>query len=95
MSKYILEVSNKFKKDYKRCVKRGLPIEKIQKAIRILLENGTLPPEYRPHKLVGDYAGKWECHISGSNSDWLMVWDQNDTELTLLLLRTGTHSDIF
>jgi len=75
--------------------KRGLPVEKLMEAIRILTETDTLPPEYRPHKLVGKYAGKWECHINGHNSDRLMVWDQNDTKLTLLMLRTGSHSDIF
>ena len=95
MSKYILEVSNKFKKDFKRCIKRGLPIVKIQEAMRLLETTGALPQEYKPHKLVGKYAGKWECHINGPNSDWLMVWDQNDTELTLLMLRTGSHPDIF
>lgn len=88
----MLEVS---KKDYKRLKKRGLPLEKLKEAIRILSETGTLPLEYRPHKLGGDYAGKWECHIGGPNSNWLMVWGQNDTELTLLMLRTGTHSDIY
>lgn len=95
MSKYTVEISNRFKKDFKLCIKRGLPIEKIQLAMRLLEETGSLPPEYRPHKLVGKYTGKWECHINGQNSDWLMVWDQNDTELTLLMLRTGSHSDIF
>ncbi len=95
MSKYSLEVTNQFKKDFKRCIKRGLPVEKIKTAMKLLESTGSLPPEYRPHKLVGQYAGKWECHIGGQNSDWLMVWDQNDTELTLLMLRTGSHSDIF
>ena len=95
MSRYSLDVSNKFKKDFRLCMKRGLPIEKIQKAMDLLAQTGSLPPEYSPHKLVGKYAGKWECHIGGRNSDWLMVWDQNDTTLTLLMLRTGSHSDIF
>ncbi|MDR1120171.1 MAG: type II toxin-antitoxin system YafQ family toxin, partial [Dysgonamonadaceae bacterium] len=27
--------------------------------------------------------------------DWLMVWEQNDTELILLFLNTGTHADLF
>lgn len=27
--------------------------------------------------------------------NWLLVWDQNDMELVLLLLETGTHSDLF
>ncbi len=57
-----------------------------------MAETGELPEEYRPHKLVGKYSGKWECHIE---PDWLLVWDKNDSELILLLLDTGTHSDIF
>lgn len=93
--KYIIRNTKRFDKDLKRCAKRGLPMMRIAEAMRILSETGSLPPEYRPHKLVGDYAGMWECHISGPNSDWLMVWDQNDTELTLLMLRTGSHSDLF
>ncbi|MDE6549539.1 MAG: type II toxin-antitoxin system YafQ family toxin, partial [Muribaculaceae bacterium] len=32
------------------------------------------------------------CHIE---PDWLLVWEQNDFELILLLIETGTHSDIF
>lgn len=63
--------------------------------MKLLEEEGKLPQEYQPHKLVGTFAGKWECHINGQNSDWLLVWEQNDTELTLLMLRTGSHSDIF
>ena len=44
------------------------------------------------HKLHGNLEGIWECHIS---PDWLMLWDQDDEKLTLLLLDTGTHSDLF
>ena len=46
----------------------------------------------KPHKLSGDYVGCWECHIK---PDWLLVWEQNDTELVLHMTNTGTHSDIF
>lgn len=54
--------------------------------------NGTLPSEYKPHILHGNHEGEWEAHIE---SDWLLIWEQNDTELTLLMLTTGTHSDLF
>ena len=67
-------------------------MSKFKDAVSILMENGSLPIQYRPHKLSGKYKGKWECHIE---SDWLLVWDQNDTELTLLFIDTGTHSDLF
>ena len=67
-------------------------MSKFKDVVSILMENGSLPLQYQPHKLSGKYKGKWECHIE---SDWLLVWDQNDTELTLLFIDTGTHSDLF
>ncbi len=90
--KYTVSVSNRFKKDFKRCQKRGLNMKCIVEAMNILAENGTLPASYRPHKLSADREGQWECHIE---PDWLMVWEQNDKELTLLFLQTGTHADLF
>lgn len=90
--KYVTLFSTKFKKDFKRCQKRNCDISLLRQVIDLLSESGTLPSEYRLHKLSGKYAGLWECHIQG---DWLLVWDQNDTELTLLFTDTGTHSDLF
>ncbi len=89
---YSIERTNAFKKSFKRCVKRGLDVTLFQKVITILAENGSLPSRYRPHKLSSKYEGLWECHIS---PDWLLIWSQNDDELTLLLIDTGSHSDIF
>ena len=89
---YNLSYSNKFKRALKKCYKRGLDVEKLRGVIRILVEKGSLPALYRPHRLSGKFCGAWECHIE---PDWLLVWEQNDTELTLLMIETGTHSDIF
>lgn len=73
-------------------MKRGLDEEKFRKVVSILVEEGRLPQQYRPHKLTGKYSGLWECHIQ---PDWLLVWQQNDEELILILVDTGTHSDLF
>ncbi len=89
---YSINYSNRFNKDLKRCYKRGLNIQLIKDAITLLAETGTLPNEYHPHKLVNQKNEIWECHIQ---SDWLMTWQQNDSELTLLFLQTGTHADLF
>ena len=89
---YTIERTNSFKKAFKRCVKRGLDISLFETAINILVETGTLPKKYRPHKLSGQYRELWECHIS---PDWLLIWSQNDETLTLILIGTGSHSDIF
>jgi mRNA interferase YafQ len=89
---YSINYTHQFKKDMRKCAKRGLDIEEIKTAIKILSETGALPAEYKPHLLKGDRKGQWECHIE---PNWLMTWEQNDNELTLLFLQTGTHSDIF
>ena len=89
---YSIDYTNRFKKDLKRCQKRGLNMRLIYEAILLLEQTGTLPNTYRPHKLIGDKIGIWECHIQ---PDWLMTWEQNNDQLTLLFLQTGTHSDIF
>jgi mRNA interferase YafQ len=89
---YSIDYTKRFEKDLKRCKKRGLDLQLIHDAIALLRATGSLPAQYRPHKLSGKLQGIWECHIE---PDWLMTWNQNDTELTLLFLRTGTHSDLF
>ena len=89
---YHVDYTNRFKKDLKRCVKRGLDIRKIYEAVKLLEVQGKLPPEYRPHILSGNRSNQWECHIQ---PDWLMIWEQCDREMTLLFLQTGTHSDLY
>ena len=89
---YNVLISNQFKKDFKRCMKRGLNMQLVTEAMDILAEEGSLPLRYRPHKLKADKRGLWECHIQ---PDWLMTWEQDDRQLTLLFLQTGTHSDLF
>lgn len=89
---YQVLTTKSFERSLKRCVRRGLDRKLLNEAILKLSKDGFLPPEYKPHKLKGNYKGKWECHIQ---PDWLLIWDQNDTQLTLLLIDTGTHSDLF
>jgi mRNA interferase YafQ len=89
---YSVDTTKRFDKDLKLCLKRGLDIQLIYDAIALLRTTGSLPAQYRPHKLSGNMDGIWECHLK---PDWLLIWEQNDTELTLLFTGTGTHSDLF
>ena len=90
---YTVDYTTQFKRAVKRCVKRGLDVNKIAELVDILRVNGSLPKQYRPHKLSGFTGGMtWVCHIE---TDWLLVLVQNDTRLTLLMLDTGTHADLF
>jgi len=89
---YRIGYTNRFKKDLKRCIKRGLDISILENAIEILQLHGNLPLTYKPHKLTGKYSECWECHLQ---NDWLLVWTQNDEQLIILFMYTGTHSDLF
>ena len=44
------------------------------------------------HKLNGKYQGYRECHIE---ADWLLIYKKFDNILVLILLRTGSHSELF
>lgn len=89
---YNISFTKNFNKDVERCRKRGYNMAKLRNVLDILIETGSVPPQCKPHKLSGNREGEWECHIG---PDWLLVWKQNDQELTLLMLNTGTHSDLF
>ena len=69
--KYIVRFSTRFRKQIKLCQKRGLKMNLINEAIKTLAAEGTLPQQYRPHRLTGNLQGVWECHIQ---PDWLMTW---------------------
>ena len=89
---YDILFSNQFKRSYKKCLKHGCNKALFEEVITLLAETGSLPQRYKPHKLRGEWRGFWECHIQ---PDWLLIWEQRDTELILILTDTGTHSDLF
>ena len=89
---YTIKFTGVFKRQMKLCVRRGYDMELLREAIRILSTEGKLPEKYLPHVLHGDRNGQWECHIQ---PNWLLVWEQHDQELILVMLNTGTHSDLF
>ena len=89
---YTIVATNKFKKDFKLCIKRGLNTDLIEEVIFELEKNGSLSSNYKPHLLKGNFKGFWECHIQ---PDWLLIWQQDDEIKLISLTRTGTHSDLF
>ena len=84
--------TGQFKKDFKLCKNRNYDIVVFDTALKILLTTGTLPSNYKPHKLSGNYKGFNECHLM---PDWLLIWKINEAENEIVLVRTGTHADLF
>ena len=90
--KYQIEMSSRFKKDYKLAKKRGYNMSLQKEVIEILASGEELPEKYSDHPLSGDYKGSRECHIE---PDWLLIYRIEKDLLVLGLTRTGTHSDLF
>jgi mRNA interferase YafQ len=79
-----------FERDLKLAQQRGKNIDKLKKIITLLVEGNVLPAQNRNHKLKGTFKDYFECHIE---PDWLLIYKKTTTEV--ILVRTGTHSDLF
>ena len=91
-TKYTIERTSRFKKDFKIINKRGYDIELLKEVITILANGESLPEKYLDHPLKGSFKGCRECHIT---PDWLMKYEISEDTLVLYLTRTGTYSDLF
>ena len=89
---YKVTLKRQFRKDFALMKRRGMPLDELQTAITVLASGSTLAPEYKDHPLKGEYVGCRECHIL---PDWLLVYKIKDRMLELILIRTGSHSDLF
>ncbi|MFA5834684.1 MAG: type II toxin-antitoxin system YafQ family toxin [Bacteroidota bacterium] len=81
---------SKFKADYKRCLKRGCDMNMLHAIIESLADGKKLDARYKDHSLQGEYKDCRECHIQ---PDWLLIYMLTSSEL--VLVRAGTHSDLF
>ncbi len=85
-----VEYTNQMKRDLKLAKKRGKSLSKLGMVVELLQEERSLPERYRNHKLTGEYRDHWECHIE---PDWLLIYLL--LEKRVLLVRTGSHTDLF
>lgn len=90
--KYKLVLTSMFKKDLKTAKKRGYDLQLLSDIVDTLALGLPLDEKYKDHKLIGNYQGCRECHIT---PDWLLIYEITEEELILYLTRTGTHSDLF
>lgn len=88
----IVKYSNKFKKGLKTAAKRGLDISLLEDVVIKLKSRIPLDIKYKDHALSGNFKGYRECHIQ---PDWLLIYLIEDDILTLTLIDTGSHADLF
>ncbi|MCR4407784.1 MAG: type II toxin-antitoxin system YafQ family toxin [Anaerolineae bacterium] len=86
----IIRRTSQFKQDVKRMQQQGKDPEKLKRVLECLVRGERLSPKCRDHVLVGQYKGTRECHLE---PDWLLIYELTESEL--VLIRTGSHSDLF
>ncbi len=86
--------SKKFKQDYKRLINsvNSETVNELLTVIEMLANGQALPEKYKDHLLKGNWKGYRECHIK---PDLLLIYKLENDELTLTLVRTGSHSELF
>lgn len=89
---YRVKYTTAFKKSYKLMKKRGLDLNALDSVVDKLRRGERLEEKHRDHALSGQFAGFRECHVK---PDWLLIYLLENDVLTLTLVDTGTHSDLF
>ncbi|MDP2904068.1 MAG: type II toxin-antitoxin system YafQ family toxin [Methylovulum sp.] len=84
-------LTSAFKKDYKRLNRSGqFAMQYLQEITTKLASDNALDEKCRDHALIGKWQDCRECHIK---PDWLLIYQLKENEL--ILVRTGSHSDLF
>lgn len=92
--KYEILLTSAFKKELKLIKKRNKDLKKLSNIIDILASGEELDKKFNNHLLFNNskFRNCYECHIE---PDWLLIYKIINNELILLLIETGTHSDLF
>ena len=88
---YTLKITSQFKKDLKKIQNNPAKIKHLKEVLGLLEQDGKLPERFKPHKLIGDYAGFMECHVE---NNLLLIWIDPEENI-IKLVRLGTHSELF
>jgi len=87
-----ISFTNQYLKDLELMKRRNLPKSDLDEVVKLLSEQKPLPSKHKDHPLKGNFADYRECHI---RPNWLLMYKIDKQILTLVLVRTGSHSDLF
>ncbi len=88
MSRKVI-LSGKFKRDLKKHYLELATFE-WSEVLQALIRDEELPQKYSDHALKGNYQGCRDCHIK---PDLVLIYEKINNDL--LLIRLGTHSELF
>ena len=85
-----LLTTTEFVRDLRRLKRQGKDLDKLEAVVDLLQARQPLPARYHAHPLRGNWVHHWDCHIQ---PDWLLFYKLTPEEL--ILVRTGSHADLF
>lgn len=92
-TKLKINTTSGYKRDLKQLNKQGKDFSKLAYVVNKLANGEVLEEKYKDHKLTGyEIPDCRECHIE---PDWLLIYRIYKNELILLLVTTGSHSNLF
>ena len=83
--------TTQFKKDYKRFKNDTEFVKILFRLVGFLAEGKTIPEEFIPHSLKGNWKNYMECHVK---NDTLLIWYDKEKDI-VELVRLGSHSELF
>jgi len=88
-----IDYTSNFKKQLKKILKQGKDANILLDVVTKLANKEELDEKYKNHRLIDDktYRDCSECHLK---PDWLLVYKYINNNLILVLVATGTHSEI-
>ena len=89
---FTVKFTSAFKKSYKLMKKRGQDLSLLDEVVDKLRQGIPLDEKNHDHELTGPFTGFRECHVK---PDWLLIYLIENQILTLTLVETGSHSDLF
>lgn len=96
--KRVIRRTGQFKADLKRAGShKKCDLARLRQAIQDIEDRKALPPEMLDHPLQGKFprqGGTTDCRECHTSNDWLLVYRFPDDD-SVVLIRTGTHSDLF
>ncbi len=84
--------TTKFKRDWKKAVKRGHDIEALRSVMERLAKQERLERKYVDHKLSGSYIGRRCCHVE---PDLVLIYKPDIENNEIIFERVGSHADLF
>lgn len=92
----ILTTDSKFKKNFRRLIKKNPQLKSKILAVLELLSNDPFTPSLKSHKLTGQLEGLWSCSVT---YDCRIIFafrkDSITAEDLIVLIDIGSHDEVY